>query len=100
MLANLPWVKDLLNHPDIAVVKQAGAMAAGDEAIFTKEDNGGMLYGIDPDHLFLSMLRQHLLADILFLYNEPKAEFHTAAALGPDVAVRLRKKLLSEQTKP
>jgi acyl-coenzyme A thioesterase PaaI-like protein len=75
VLSNVEWVRNLYNEPEIELLATCGAMSQPNKSI-----------SVDPDHLFLSMLRQRLIADICFMYSREKQIFHTLVALGPDVA--------------
>jgi acyl-coenzyme A thioesterase PaaI-like protein len=75
VLSSLGWVQALYAEPDTTLVAACGAMA---DTLLPQ--------GVDPDHLFLSMLRQSLIKDICFLWNPRLHVFHTLVALGPDVA--------------
>lgn len=77
VLSNIEWVQDLYDEPDTALLATCGAMSS---------DKTALSPGIDPDHLFLTMLRQRLIADICFMWNSKQKIFHTLVALGPEVA--------------
>lgn len=74
ILAELDWVKTLASQPGVSLVASGGAMSSTHAA------------AVDPDHLFLAMLRQRLIDDICFYYHAEKRQFHTMVALGADVA--------------
>ena len=76
ILSSIEWLENFYGDGhDVHIVATSGAMSEPSQQT-----------PIDPDHLFLSMLRQRLLEDILFLYNPQKQQFHTVVALGSDVA--------------
>eukprot|EP00887_Chlorella_sp_A99_P003126 scaffold9.g3126.t1 len=60
-LLKLPWwvrgVAELMSEPG----SRPAAAAMSEPAAIN---------GVDPDHLFLSMLREGLVRDVMFLYNE------------------------------
>lgn len=76
-LIKLPWAQELLEQPDMQTVLTCGAMS--------KASQPGAANAIDPDHLFLSLLRQDLIRDLLFLWNPRERAFHTLMAVGMDV---------------
>lgn len=51
----------------------------------SKPPQPGEVNAIDPDHLFLSLLRQDLIRDLLFLYSPTHRTFHTLMSVGLDV---------------
>ena len=75
ILSTVDWVQDLCSQDGTHLVATCGAMS--DSAKET---------GVDPDHLFLSMLRQRLIDDICFMWNPGQQVFHTLVALGSDIA--------------
>jgi hypothetical protein len=72
-LSSLDWVQAVYDQPGTALVATGGAMSA--------DPSSSDRSGLDPDHLFLSMLRQSLIQDILFLWNSRQQLFHTIVAL-------------------
>lgn len=77
VLSSIPWVQDLYDLEDTQLLATCGAMSS---------PNKTRSSGIDPDHLFLTMLRQRLIADTCFMWNSKEQIFHTLVALGPEVA--------------
>jgi len=75
ILSSISWVQDIFSHPHTELLASCGAMSSPTEFAC-----------VDPDHLFLSMLRQRLVSDICFMYNSEEKIFYTVVALGPDVA--------------
>lgn len=71
-LLKLPWVAELMSEPG----SRPAAAAMSEPAAIN---------GVDPDHLFLSMLREGLVRDVMFLYNEEADAFHTLIATSCDV---------------
>ncbi|PSC68178.1 Acyl-coenzyme A thioesterase THEM4 isoform A [Micractinium conductrix] len=78
-LVKLDWTKELLAQPDMQTLLTCGAMSKAPEP----GDDG--VNGVDPDHLFLSLLRQDLIRDLLFLYNPTERTFRTLMSVGMDV---------------
>lgn len=76
MLSGIDWVQELFASPGTSLLATVGAMSTP----------SSKTVGIDPDHLFLSMLRQKLICDICFMWNSNERLFHTIVAMGPDVA--------------
>jgi acyl-coenzyme A thioesterase PaaI-like protein len=77
VLSTIDWVQDLHSLPGTDVLATIGAMSSPNETLSP---------GIDPDHLFITMLRQRLISDILFMWNSKQQVFHTVLALGEEVA--------------
>ena len=75
VLSNIDWVQDLFAEPDTDLLATCGAMSSN------KANTG-----IDPDHMFLTMLRQRLIDDICFMFNAKQQIFHTLVAIGTEVA--------------
>ncbi|EFN59955.1 hypothetical protein CHLNCDRAFT_133041 [Chlorella variabilis] len=76
-LMKLPWCQELLAQPGMQTLLTCGAMS--------KPPQPGEVNAIDPDHLFLSLLRQDLIRDLLFLYSPTHRTFHTLMSVGLDV---------------
>lgn len=49
-------------------------------------EDGQKVPGVDPDHMFSGMLRQELIDDIIFLFDDQNNLFHTIISLGTDIA--------------
>ncbi|KAL4447554.1 hypothetical protein ABPG75_004773 [Micractinium tetrahymenae] len=76
-LMKLQWTQELLAQPGMQTVLTCGAMSKAPEP--------GAANAIDPDHLFLSLLRQDLIRDLLFLWNPRERAFRTLMSVGMDV---------------
>lgn len=70
-IEKLDWVQQLLAEPGMHIVLACAAMAPEP--------------GVDPDHLFLGMLRSGIISDVMFLCNPSEGLFHSLVAMGRDV---------------
>jgi acyl-coenzyme A thioesterase PaaI-like protein len=94
VLSSIDWVQELFDVPDTKLLATCGAMSSKplspDTEILNTRDatskSKTTKTGVDPDHLFLTMLRQRLIDDICFMWNSKEQIFHTLVALGPEVA--------------
>lgn len=76
-LVKLDWTQELLAQPGIETLLTCGAMS--------KPPEPGEVNAIDPDHLFLTLLKQDLLRDLMFLWDPQQRTFYTLMSIGMGV---------------
>jgi acyl-coenzyme A thioesterase PaaI-like protein len=72
-LLAVPWVEQLLQHPDYAAVLTCGAMLADEAPVLPR------------DHMFAALLKVGLIQDMLCLFNLKERQFHSLVTLGKNV---------------
>jgi hypothetical protein len=70
-------LQEMLAQPGAQTLLTCGAMS--------KVPDAGSVNAIDADHLFLSLLKQDMVRDLLFLWNTQDQAFHTLISIGLDV---------------